>query len=176
MEDAESLASAESGHRLEALYRRFRPALLSFFLRRHPSYAEAEDMVQDVLVRLAADPELSMRSAEAYLFQMATNILRDRARRQTVRDNHRRGEEGLALRDLDPLHAERVLIAKQGVRKLAQLLDSLPERTRDIFILFRLEAMPRKDIAETFGISISAVDKHIAKVMSVLMREWRDEE
>jgi RNA polymerase sigma-70 factor (ECF subfamily) len=38
-----------------------------------------------------------------------------------------------------------------------------------IFILYRLEAMPRKKIAESFGLSVSAVEKHIAKAMKLLM-------
>lgn len=42
-------------------------------------------------------------------------------------------------------------------------LEQLPERTRTIFLLHRIEGRKYREIAETIGISQSAVEKHIAR-------------
>ena len=45
-------------------------------------------------------------------------------------------------------------------------MEGLSERTRDIFILARIEHMHQRDIAKLFGISVSAVEKHVMKALS----------
>jgi DNA-directed RNA polymerase specialized sigma24 family protein len=64
---------------LEDLCRRFRPALVAYFLRRVSDPAEAEDLAHDVLLRLTGIPPEQLKSADAYVFQVATNLLKDRA-------------------------------------------------------------------------------------------------
>ena len=49
-------------------------------------------------------------------------------------------------------------------------LREAPERTRSIFLLYRVEQMKKRDIAETYGISTSAVDKHLMKAMAHLWK------
>src|ERR1019366_6772511 len=99
------MMTAKEELELDQLNRTFRPALMAYFLRRLNNHAEAEDMTQDVFVRLAKADRGAMRSAEAYIFQIAANLLRDRARRQKVRFDYRgerMAEEGLAIDPLDP--------------------------------------------------------------------------
>ena len=72
---------------------------------------------------------------------------------------------------IDPLDAERSLLARQRIASAAQVLAALPERTRQIFILYRLEGMQRKAIAAAFGISVSAVEKHIAAATKSLLAD-----
>jgi RNA polymerase sigma-70 factor (ECF subfamily) len=58
---------------------------------------------------------------------------------------------------------ERVLLARESLTKVLACLDELGEKTRDIFILFRLENMKQKDIAALYGIGQSTVEKHVMK-------------
>ena len=72
---------------------RFRPALKAYFLKRAPAGVDAEDLVQDVFVRLAKRGELtSIRQLEGYMFRTAANVLRDHVRYRSAR----RPEEGQA--------------------------------------------------------------------------------
>lgn len=64
---------------LDALSTAYRPALVSFFVRRVRSLAEAEDMTQELFMRLAGADLNSIEMPERYLFRMATNLVRDRA-------------------------------------------------------------------------------------------------
>jgi RNA polymerase sigma factor (sigma-70 family) len=153
---------------LVQLNRRFRPALMSFFLRRLSNHAEAEDLTQEVFARLVNLSPGELTQADAYIFQIAANLLRDRGRREKVRDAYRFGvlaSEGVGVEPIDP---ERVLAGRQSLGQIAAALREAPERTRSIFILYRVEQMKKRDIAETYGISTSAVDKHLMKAMSHL--------
>ena len=65
---------------------------------------------------------------------------------------------------------ERVLSSEQELHAVVEALASLSERTRDVFLLFRLEQMKHGQIAEMFGISVSAVEKHVSKAVAHLAR------
>lgn len=155
------------------LGRRWRPALLSYFLRRVRDHAEAEDLTQELIAKLLKHEGEDFASPEAYIFQMASNLLADRARRMKVRAQYRellgRSEEA----GIDPIDPFRVAAGRAELSVLATVLESLPERTQTIFILYRLENLGQEKIAETFGISVSAVKKHVARAMAGLMKEMR---
>jgi len=51
-------------------------------------------------------------------------------------------------------------------------LDELGVRTKSIFILFRLEGMKQKDIAELYGIGLSTVEKHVMMAVMHLARRF----
>ena len=153
---------------------RFRRPLMSFFLRRLGSRSEAEDLTQQVFVRVLSVGPAAMENPQAYIFTMAANLLRDRGRATT-----RRGVDAVVPPDaelIDDLMStlvedrspERVLMGKEALADVLKALDELGERTRDIFILFRLESMKQAQIATLFGISQSTVEKHVMRAMAHL--------
>ena len=154
---------------LAQFHREYRPALMAFFLRRVHNPADAEDLTQEVFIRIAAQADQSMRSADAYIFQTAANLIRDRSRRQRVREDYAAGMrvvEGAGVETLDPY---RVAAGREALASLNAGIDELPERTRQIFLLFRFDNLSQRTIAEGFGISVSAVEKHIYRAMACLM-------
>jgi RNA polymerase sigma factor (sigma-70 family) len=157
---------------LDDLGRRFRPALLAYFLRRVRNPAEAEDLAHDVFLRLAGVPLEQLRSADAYIFQIAANLLRDRARRWQVREEYAATQVAAAdsqepeTHILDP---ERIEAGRRSLLALVARLVELPARTREIFILYRVENVARRDIAQAYGLSISTVEKEIARATAYLM-------
>lgn len=148
--------------------RRWRPALLAYFVRRVRDHAEAEDLTHDLLAKLMQQDRSDIIAPEAYIFQMASNMLADRARRLKVRTQYRemvmRGDD----KGVDVLDPFRVAAGRAQINLLAKALADLPERTRTIFVLYRLENFGQEAIAETFGISVSAVKKHVARAMASL--------
>lgn len=160
---------------MTALSRRYRPALMAFFVRRIHNPIEAEDLTQDVLTRLAQLPENQMRQPEGYIFRTAANLLRDRHRRARVRDawmlDTAQREERLADY-IDPL---RLIEARERLGLVSRALSELSQRRREILLLFRLERMKKREIADSFGISVSAVDKHIVRALAHLTRCLEDE-
>lgn len=159
---------------LADIHRDHRPGLLAFFLRRVHSHSEAEDLTQEVFSRIAAMEENSMRRADAYIFQVAANLLRDRARRMAVRDEFAAGTRSIDGTGIDLIDPYRVAAGREAILLVRDGLDELPERTRQIFLLFRYEHLDHKTIAESFGISISAVQKHIYRAMAHLVDRLGD--
>jgi RNA polymerase sigma factor (sigma-70 family) len=146
---------------IDALSRRFRPALIAFFMRRHPDAADAEDMTQDVFSRLASMQITEFESAEAYIFTVAGNLLRDRDRRQKVRERHAGDAPDMDESFVNELDPERVTSARQQLDVLLDALKQLPQTTRTIFVLYRLEGVDRRDLANAYNISLSTVDRHL---------------
>ena len=160
-------ASAELAARLDA---RFRAPLMSFFLRRTGSRQDAEDLTQEVFVRiLRREQEPLGEHAELFIFKVAANLLRDRARQAGAR----RKSDHVSIDPLDApladpgliedLGPERVLLSQEALAAALQALDRLGERTRDIFVLYRLEKMKQREIAALYGISVSSVEKYVAR-------------
>ncbi len=153
--------AAGSDDRLEAIAQRFSGPLRSFFRKRVRDPHDAEDLVQEVFVRIAARSGTQMESPEAYVFQTAANLLRDRARRHATRA---RGDQMLADHPedfIEEISPERVLLGKRRLAEFRKALAELPERTRAIFLLHRFEEFKYAEIAARLGISTSSVEKHM---------------
>jgi RNA polymerase sigma factor (sigma-70 family) len=70
--------------------------------------------------------------------------------------------------EVDP---ERIVGGKQELESATMVLLRLPERTRTVFILRRLEGRRFQDIAAHLGISVSAVEKHMVRAIHQLSLE-----
>lgn len=156
---------------LADLSSQFRPALNRYFLRRRLRAEDAEDCVQEVFVRLSRRRGLaSLENMEGYLFETAASVAVDHGRRGRVRseDRHDPYEED---RHAVPVFAsDRVLEGKQELALVLEGLRELPERTRNVFILARLERMRHAEIARRLGIGVSTVEKHVVRALAHLTR------
>jgi RNA polymerase sigma factor (sigma-70 family) len=152
----------------EALTRTFRPVLMRYFQRRTRSLHDAQDLTQEVFIRLARTNVADINTREAYIFNVAANLLRDKLRRERVRFTHQAdaqaGDPGLDL--LDP---HRVAAGHEMLQALYAALAELPEKTRRIFTLYRIENVSKKTIAAEFGIGESAVEKQVTRAMAFLI-------
>jgi DNA-directed RNA polymerase specialized sigma24 family protein len=74
-------AGAMPGRDLSAVMERMRPALMAFFVRRLSDPVQAEDLIQDLFIRMATMRGPATDNPEGYIFQAAANLLRDQYRR-----------------------------------------------------------------------------------------------
>jgi RNA polymerase sigma factor (sigma-70 family) len=159
----------EDPPQLDAFSTAYRPLLLAFFARRVRSWAEAEDLTQEIFMRLAETDLGRIVKPEAYLYTMASNLVRDRARREhyrlAVKDDYA-NQPGAGIEFLDP---HRLAEGQELLRELDAALEALPERTRRIFVLYRIENLPMKTIASELGISLSAVEKNVRRGLAYLV-------
>ena len=144
-----------------------RAALLRYFIARRVPPDEAEDILQDLVVKLASHPSGPVAEPRAYLYRMAENMLLDRIRSE----GRRRGREqawvaaqsGVSLDSDDRPSAERALIARERLAMISAALAALPERTSFVFRRYRIDGVPQRQIGEEIGISLSAVEKHLQR-------------
>lgn len=153
--------------------RRWRPALLSFFLKRVHDRTDAEDLTQETFARLFGGEARQTGLHAGYIFQVAANLLRDRARHGRIRTDQADLVRQLYGEGIDLLDPERIAVAKSAMTQILRSLGDLPVRTRSIFVLSRIENIEQKVIAESFGISPSAVEKHVARAVAHLMASAR---
>lgn len=151
--------------------RRLRTALNAFFYRRVGNVAEVEDMTQEVFVRLAQQQGGAVRSADSYVFAIAANLLRDRARRDRVRATYREEKRLEDYLGIDPLDPHRIAAGREGLAQIARSLEALPEKTRRIFILCRIENIDKTSVAESFGLSTRMVEIHLRRALEFLYTE-----
>ncbi|WP_308515407.1 RNA polymerase sigma factor [Sphingomonas flavescens] len=143
---------------------------------------EAEDCLQDLWIKLRALEAGPIADPLPYLLTLARNLALDRRRSTHYRE--RREGAWLAVHLAasnaadDAPSAEQILIGKERLQRVRAVLDQLPERTAAIIRQYRLEGRPQKAIAQEFGISLSAVEKHLQRAYRALIeaRETLDAE
>jgi RNA polymerase sigma factor (sigma-70 family) len=163
-------AAPESDHAaLDALSRQYRAVLLRYFARRGVDPSDLEDLTQEVFTRLSArDHFINIERRDAYLFETAAHVAVDHHRRAAVRHRqfHDTYDDVLhGTRDFSP---ERVQAGREELDLVTVALRELPERTRHVFLLARLESLPYVQISQQLKISISAVEKHLVKAIAHL--------
>jgi RNA polymerase sigma factor (sigma-70 family) len=130
---------------------------------------DAEDLVQEAFLRMAlyCEEGNEVRSPSAFLARTVHNLAINSAERERVRAAVPEPIEDLDLVDSSP-PADEVVAAEECLRRVQQALTAVSARTRDVFFMHRLQGMSYAEIAEHFDLSISAVEKHVAKAMAVL--------
>ena len=150
--------------------------LQRFLRRRGSSSQDAEDLVQEAVVRLFAYTRKvgEVRNAEAFLTRTAMNLAVD-LHRSSRRDRFESEPvEVLELLDLGPTPDE-VLAAEQRLIRMKETLDRVSRRTREVFFMHRLQGLSHAEIAQILGVTPSAIEKHIASALTILTIERQRE-
>ncbi len=142
--------------------------------RRGRTLHDAEDLVQEAWLRLACySQERTVEQPEAFLMRAALNLSID-----AYRETQGRGEavvfDEAALVDNSP-GVEAIALDRERVARLLDGLHSLNTKSRDILLDHRFHGMSYQEIARTRRLSVSAVEKHIARAtlaITLWMEGW----
>ena len=130
--------------------------------------AEAEDLAQAAFLRLTRYSETNeVRNPAAFLVKTAVNLQLDSYRHEKLL-----GKFSPTLDD-QPSEApapDVVLAGRARLERVRQGIEQLPERTREIFRMHRFDELTYGEIAARQSISVSAVEKHVAKAILFLTR------
>lgn len=160
---------------VESLTKRYRAALVRFFAKRLRNPADTEDLAQEALIRLARQVESEkVEDVEAYVFQIASNLLRDHARRRAThhaKDHISLEESGF---EGEAPSEERVLEGKQALDAFLIVLAELPPKQRMVFTMHRFMGLTYGAIAMRLGISVGVVEKHMMKALLHFHARWEE--
>lgn len=154
--------------------RRDWPALLRRITRITRDPGGAEDVLQSAYLR-AAEYRAGARpilNPDAFVARAAVNLAIDERRRRLRRDEGAGGDHA-DVPDDGPLQDE-VLEARQRLIRLKAGLQRLSPKTREVFLLHRLEGLKYREIADRLGVSVSAVEKHVAKA-ALFLTGWTEQ-
>jgi RNA polymerase sigma factor (sigma-70 family) len=158
---------------LEAVFMANRPALERFLRARCGDATEAEDLIQDLWLKLPS-AHGPVSEPLAYIYRMADNLVLDRRRsagRRERRDDAWSDLSGSGNGGMSDLPSvEHTLIARERLVIVETALTGLGERTFSIFRRYRIDGVGQRDIAIEQGISLSAVEKHLQKAYQVILQ------
>lgn len=154
---------------LTALYRHHHGWLQGWLRRRLGCSEQAADLAQDTFLRLLGRPLAinELHEPRAYLSTVAHGLLVNHLRR---RDLERAYLEALALQPAAtaPSPEQRALLL-ETLCEIDALLNGLPAKVRQAFLLSQLEGMRYAEIAERLGVSLSMVKKYMLRAMTHCM-------
>lgn len=150
-------------------------AQLIRFLEAHGAGDAAEDLFQELWMRVTQRPTGPIGNPLGYLYRAANNLMVDRyrAERQArARDQAWTEARGLSETAPEPT-AEEQMITREDLRRLDQALDALGERASRCFRLYRLEGIPQRQIAAELGVSLSTVESDLRRAYAALLAARR---
>ena len=164
------------------LVERYQDELVGFFYHLAWDQLAAEELAQDVFVRLYQARERWQPTARlrTWIYRIAHNLWIDRLRRRRnlISLDAERGESGLRLSDVlaapnqtDPDTVERDAAIRERVRNA---LADLPEGQREVFVLANNHGMKYHDIASVLGIPEGTVKSRMHHAVRLLRDELAD--
>ena len=147
-------------------------ALTRYLKRLWKSPAEVLDLRQETYVRVYEGAAKTLpRSPRSFLFATAHNLLVDRIRRQRILQVDHTLDPDLLQLSVDELTPERCLTARDELRCLTRAFDGLPETTRAVIWLRRVEGLSQREAAQRLGIEEGALEGHMSRGLRTLARD-----
>ena len=158
---------------LERIYRDEAPRLTRYFRRHLRGSEEAHDLAQDVFRRFAQLGSANVRlleRPEAYLHQIARNLVRDRMKtaRRRAYDLHIPSDD--AVLESPALVSQ--LEARDMLSRVEVAMLQLKPRTREVFMACRVNGLSYVEISEQTGLSFKVIEKEMARALAHLHRTF----
>jgi RNA polymerase sigma factor (sigma-70 family) len=169
--DNELMTEVRDGkvEKLAILFERHQTMLFNFFLRLTGNRAASEDLVQEVFIRILKyrSGYLGESRFVVWMFQIARNAHVDFLRKQKPEaplDDLVAGTPGR-----EPLPEDR-FEADQEAALVRRALDRLPEKKREILVLFRFQDLKLREIADLLGCQVGTVKVQVHRALKDLSR------
>lgn len=165
----------------EYLFKSYYPRLYGYASRFINDEETVRDIIQECFLHFWEKREfLSALSLSSLLFAMVRNGCLNYLKHYAIVEKHHleylahiRGEECLYYADFF-MDSEYKLLYDELQEQINLVIEKLPARSREVFLLSRYEGLRNKDIAEKLHISVSAVEAHIAKALQRFSKHFKD--
>src|SRR5579871_5756414 len=184
--DAEIMLRVKAGDQsaFDYLVQKYRRPLVSFMYRMAHSTAAAEDLAQEVFLRVYRSRATYEASAKftTWLYRIATNLAVNHARDT----RHERPEVTVSLDEPDEetgttmdvadttITAEESLLRRERMQAIRSKVESLPERQRLAVIMHKYQQMDYKQISEVLKLSESATKSLLFRAYETLREQLKE--
>ncbi len=154
-------------------------ASLRAWLRSAYSWIDVDDVVQEAYYRIARHEQIEhICDPRQYLFRTARNIVLEQVRRSSVVrfeaiSNLASFEQSAAEDQISP---ERALDARRLLARVERLISALPDRTRRIFRLRKIEGLSQREIADCLSVSENIVENELSRGLKRILRSMTEAE
>lgn len=154
---------SNASHLTDLLIRE-RPALLRLARSILGHDSGAEDVIQSVWFKArGVDSAQRIDNPRAYLYRLVANLATDHGREHTRR-NRLLAEHYLWGAD-EVLSTEEQVMAQDELQRVLDAASHLPEPTRDMFQLNRLQGLTQAEVARRHQVSVTTVENHIRSAL-----------
>jgi RNA polymerase sigma-70 factor (ECF subfamily) len=184
--DADIMLRVKAGDQpaFEYLVQKYRRPMLSFMYRMARNAAVAEDLAQEVFLRVYRSRETYEPSAKfsTWLYRIATNLAVNHARDT----RHERPEVQVSLDEPDEesgatlelpdaaLNAEQQIMRRERLRAIRKKIEALPEQQRLAVIMHKYQQMDYKQIADVLKKSESATKSLLFRAYETLREQLKE--
>jgi len=149
---------------VERLFREHNEALIRFLRGRVGSHNEACEVAQEAYVRLLSlDQPGAVSYLRAFLFKTAANIAIDRRRRDLNFD--KMSGRQLFTELTENRTPERQVSGEQTLGHLGRLIDAMPAKCQEAFVMNQIQGLDTSIIAARLGITDSMVRKYVVRAL-----------
>ncbi len=163
---ASASSRVEQARRFADFVRRYRGPLVQYFRKRGLVHSDAEDLMQEVFLRLMRrQRDEAVEISDGYVFSAASSVLIDHHRRRATRGAIAELDQDLA--DNSP-GADKILEDREALRVMHTALFQLNAKLRRAFVLHRFEQLSHAEVAAKLGVSVSTVEKYVMAALERL--------
>ena len=139
-----------------AMFIEHRSELLKYASRIVRDHASAEDVVQEAWLRFSerSGQPSGIAQPRAYLFTIVRNLALNWVSRASARSQVPLSPALAEIVAADTPTAENILYHRDQLRVLTEAVAELPERSRRVFVMYRLDGLTLQDIADRLGLSL----------------------
>ena len=147
--------------------------LAAFIRRRVRRSTDAADLAQETYLRiLRANRSDLVRNPAAYLFTVATNLIREHGvldrRRGIAVDLHEMAADSALIDFRTP---EEAIDGEERLRDITAIVESLPPKLKTVLVLQHRDGMSYEQIAERLGVTTHAVKKYVVQALALCRQQ-----
>jgi RNA polymerase sigma factor (sigma-70 family) len=131
---------------------------------------DPDDLIQEAYARIAASGRAEhIANGRAYFFAAVRNLALEHVRRSRVVRIETMAEIETLSIAVDEPSPEQAAESRIALSRVWRLIEELPERCRQVFILRKVHALSQREIAARLAISENTVEKHAAKGLKLIL-------
>lgn len=126
---------------------------------------KAEDITQDAFVKLwEKRAQVRMETVKVYLFTIANNMTLNEIKHQSVVMGFVSRSKPASMTESPQFELEK----QEFAAKLKAAIDSMPEKSRVVFLMNRIDGLTYGEIADRLHLSVKAIEKRMKKALDIL--------
>jgi len=150
---------------LKALFDEYFKPIKNFIYFKVGNTAMAEDLAQDAFVKLWKSREgIKKSTVKSYLYTIANNLTINHLKRNQLRYKFENQYESRSQTETP----EFKMIMKEYEERLNEVLASIPDGSREVFLMNRIEGLKYREIAERLDLSVKAIEKRMSKAIQII--------
>lgn len=123
---------------------------------------KSRDLIQETYMKtIEKSKKINIKNERAFLYKVARNLVVDKARKKqkVFKVEYEESTHFIPKKE----QPEEIVLINSRDEDLKKIIETLPSRSKQAFVLHIMKGYSRQEIAQIMGISVNAVQKHITR-------------